>query len=313
MDSARLEAASTWRLRAHALGPAEQQRFNAWMSDPANADAYAQVDAAWDLFGAEDDELSAMRARTRTRVKRRRMLGAVTAVAATVALSAGGLAFYAARDAGDVYDNPGVAPQEVRLADGSHLTLDARSRVKVRYDAHGRHFDLEQGQAAFKVFHDPSRPFEVKVGETRVTALGTTFNIDRWNGGATVTLLEGKVRVTEGAGLFGAGAQTHLSPGQQVTATGGQLSPVSAADTGLAEAWRKGELVFSDASLAQAVARVNRYGGPQVRLADTSMDRLRITGMFRAGDSEAFATSVARLHGLSSYSGPDGIVLQAPE
>src|SRR3546814_1264895 len=66
----------------------------------------------------------------------------------------------------------------VTLADGSTVSLDAASEVRVAYSERARELALVRGQARFDVAHDPRRPFAVQARDQRVVATGTAFNVD---------------------------------------------------------------------------------------------------------------------------------------
>ena len=64
-------------------------------------------------------------------------------------------------------------------------------------------------------------------------------------------------------------------------------------------AWTRNEAVFDDVSLLDAVTEMNRYSRtPIVLLGDASLSQLRVSGLYRTGDSAGFARAVASLHGL---------------
>jgi transmembrane sensor len=62
-------------------------------------------------------------------------------------------------------------------------------------------------------------------------------------------------------------------------------------------AWKRGEAVFDNASLPEALAEMNRYSATPI-MADPSLAALRISGLYRTGDNAGFARAVAALHGL---------------
>lgn len=63
-------------------------------------------------------------------------------------------------------------------------------------------------------------------------------------------------------------------------------------------AWRRGEAVFADLSLLDAVTEMNRDSAT-LRVLAAGMSDLRVSGQYRTGDSEGFARAVAALHGLA--------------
>jgi len=97
-----------------------------------------------------------------------------------------------------------TAPGERRtltLTDGSTVELNARSRIRVAYSSTGRDVELLEGQALFKVARSPSRPFVVHSGDSSVRAVGTQFDVNRSHGAMIVTVVEGRVAVTNGRQL----------------------------------------------------------------------------------------------------------------
>jgi transmembrane sensor len=71
-----------------------------------------------------------------------------------------------------------------------------------------------------------------------------------------------------------------------------QLVPI---DPQRALAWESGELAFADDPLSLAVERVNRYAKQRLHIGDAAAAQVRISGVFHAGDTEAFIYGVTRL------------------
>ena len=59
----------------------------------------------------------------------------------------------------------------VKLEDGSIVTLNTRSQIKVRFERDRRRIDLIEGEALFEVAHDTARPFQVFAGTAEVRAV----------------------------------------------------------------------------------------------------------------------------------------------
>lgn len=105
--------------------------------------------------------------------------------------------------------------RDVRLDDGSRVTLDTDSLVLANYSKARRDVRLIRGRARFVVEHD-QRPFVVTAGEGTITAVGTIFDVtlerdDR----VVVQLLNGALDVRMPA-TFSTAAPVRLSPGQQL-------------------------------------------------------------------------------------------------
>ena len=67
--------------------------------------------------------------------------------------------------------------REVKLADGSIITLNTGTRVGVTYSPGAREVWLEYGEATFTVAPQPERPFNVSAGRRQFQAVGTRFNL----------------------------------------------------------------------------------------------------------------------------------------
>ncbi|WP_197065108.1 FecR family protein, partial [Delftia sp. ZNC0008] len=152
--------------------------------------------------------------------------------------------------------------QQVRhgLPDGSSLLLDALSSAQVEYFATRRVVQLTQGAAFFEVERDEDRPFTVQAGGVRVTVLGTRFGVELATGAqgqerVTVQVESGRVRVQSDAD---GGRFYELSAGQGLRMEG-TVATQTRGDAGQAASWRHGELVFADATLGEALARLSRY------------------------------------------------------
>ena len=245
----------------------------------------------------------------------RKRMGLV-AFAATILCALAVGAYFTSAPRGDRYITPIGGIASVPLADGSHLTLNTATRVRVELTPQERHIRLDDGEAFFQVAKDPTRPFVVEVGNKRVVAVGTEFSVRRTGDDMRVVVTEGKVRVESGsadgaagsshlASLRGrqgvAGASTEMAQGRrpgEVFLTPGSVA--SAGDDGvvveqkpLSEAeddltWRHGYLTFHDASLADAVAEFNRYNTHKIAIQDPAVAAIRISGSFRALNYEAF-------------------------
>ncbi|MDR3506874.1 MAG: FecR domain-containing protein, partial [Caulobacteraceae bacterium] len=206
----------------------------------------------------------------------------------------------------------------VTLTDGSRVTLDSASEVKVRYTRDARRLELLRGQARFDVAHNVMRPFSVKVGGETVVATGTAFNIDLLGPKVFVTLIEGHVSVL-GARPEPRTAATGrrpvprpepiaLSAGQQLVAaqTGGVN--VRSANLDRTTAWEAGQLVFEDEPLGSVAARISRYTASPVSV-DPSVADLRVSGVFNAGDLTTFVDTVTHYLPVQASDQPDGAVV----
>ena len=206
----------------------------------------------------------------------------------------------------------------VTLNDGTHVFLNTATRIAVKYDANTRWVELKSGEALFDVAKKPTWPFVVKAGDRQITAHGTSFVVRRDATQTTVTLVEGTVSViadASGPAIRNSRATAPaapqaftLTPGQRLTFLGEQARlEVTSLDK--AVAWRRGEIIFDDTTLSDAVKELNRYNKTELVVEEPQAQAVRVNGLFQAGDSLSFAHAVAQSYGLTVEERTDTIVL----
>ena len=134
---------------------------------------------------------------------------------------------------------------EISLAGGSRLTYDAR-----HYGQEMRLVRLE-GKSFFEVWHDEALPFRVETAESRVTVLGTRFQVVVGEEQTTVDVVSGKVgfalrEKTDSVALT-AGLQAYYTSGDQRIKVTEQPNPNELA-------WLTHRLRFEETPLPQVVA-----------------------------------------------------------
>ncbi|RYY13111.1 MAG: DUF4974 domain-containing protein, partial [Cytophagaceae bacterium] len=149
------------------------------------------------------------------------------AAALTLGAGAGWWQHQAARAATWVrHTNTTRHPQNLQLADGSHVTLGAGSTLRYPTCLAGTRREVYlTGEAFFKVTKNPARPFLVYTDKLITTVLGTSFVVKGYAGQpGSVAVCEGRVAVQprQGAELSAtpnqpAAAGVLLLPNQQAT------------------------------------------------------------------------------------------------
>jgi transmembrane sensor len=195
-------------------------------------------------------------------------------------------------DSGTFVTEAGVQ-RELKLADGSMITLNTRSEVSVDLREKERLIRLVRGEARFQVAKDASRPFFVDAGTARVRAVGTEFDVRVTEERVAVTLVEGRVEVTP----------MHLAatmPEPAVLTAGQKLSlevasgerHVEEVNLDRASAWVRQQLVFDSVPLTAAVEEANRYLQSPIVIDDPTLADIQVSGVVRAGNVESFVGSV---------------------
>lgn len=304
------------------LSAGDQRAFEQWRAaSPANDAAYRDVVADWDMLGAmaAEPEIADMRAEALAQGNRqgRWIMAAAVLAAVTVPLVAIQFADVrrddteiaasapppiTARHATGAGETSGIL-----LADGSRVTLNTRSRIEVRLGAEDRRVTLMNGQAWFEVARDARRPFIVSAGDRDTIALGTKFDVRRTAGGVQVTLVEGKVAV-QPIVATNPSSRVVLLPGEQIV-TGGQGQKVRRVDLIQIADWRSGRVDFRDASVAEAVAELNRYRTLPISYDDPAIGTLRVSGLFFTSDTSGFIEALRLSYGLEAIETRQGVRL----
>ncbi|MBV8037416.1 FecR domain-containing protein [Roseateles sp.] len=252
-------------------------------------------------------------------VSRRMLVGAAMGCAAAAALPLW-------RNDGR-YDT-GIGEQRlVILADGTRMTLNTSTQVSVDLTPARRSVEVRRGEALFEVAKDTKRPFVVRTADASVTATGTAFvvravpkaqpGVDAFG----VTLIEGQVVVQRSSGgdATAPGESVVMAPGERLRLQVQDSRPEAPVRMRLDRprvdqlvAWQRGEAVFDATELGNAVADLNRYSRVQIVLAGQGLGELRISGVYRTGDSIGFADAVAKLYGLAVSRRGDEIRLSKP-
>ena len=318
-------SAAAWfaRLRAGPITPRLDTKYRRWLSaDPANEVKYERHELAWELAGelSKDNELAALLAdaeraaveTTAPRLGRRHLL--ILAGAASLAAIAIGANFYV-RSLSDQYTYATAVGEQrsVVLPDQSRIVLNTSTQVHVVYKRDSRLVEIEQGEATFSVTHDASRPFDVVAAHGTTRAVGTEFNILTAPTGVTVSVLSGTVAITPPSRPEHAdsGHAVRLTRGEELTYSNELISEVRPLNADRIQAWHVGRIAFEDLPLSQALAEFNRYTRTPIVIRDASLAQLRVTGIFRIGETDALLRALDTAFGIRAHPDVAAIELEA--
>jgi transmembrane sensor len=109
------------------------------------------------------------------------------------------------------------------------------------------------------------------------------------------------------------GAPRALIVGERLRVGAGRRAPMRSTHPNLDDllAWQSGRAVFRDATLASASEEMNRYTERKLVVADPTVASLRLSGVYRVGDTAAFANAVAMLLPVQVVQTPDAIRIDA--
>ncbi len=223
-----------------------------------------------------------------------------------------------------VYETAVGERSTITLSDGSLLTLNTNSAVTVDYTDQYRLLKLERGEIHIQVAHNRERPLSVWANQRLVQAVGTAFNVEI-NSDQNVELVvtEGKVLVAVHQAQKGERVipavlgpdSLAVSRGEQVLlgAADEEVSRIEAEDINVKLSWREGDLIFQGESLMDAMVEINRYTQVEFVIVDEDLKRVRIAGLFRAGDVDGLLSALRKNFNITSRRTGDGKVLLSPK
>jgi len=329
-----VDEAAEWfvTLRSENTDSATQERFLQWLqASPEHVREYLAILSLWtdlpalqhggaqsasayieralasnvvELHGALSPE--AVPGKQRSRIHRWRLPVAVAAACAVVSL----LLTYSDILFAPTYQSEAGERRTLRLADGSTVTLNSLSRIRVHITKQQRTIDLLEGQALFQVARDPGRAFVVNSGPVRARALGTQFDVVRHLSGTVVTVLEGRVAVGEQATqTAGPARETLLAAGQQVVV--GERMPLilKTADVSEVTAWTHGSLVFHETPLSAVIEQFNANNARRI-VIERGVEDFPITGTFSSADPAMLVEFLRAQPGLTVTESDAAIVIR---
>ena len=303
------EQAAQWLVELEDAGEGPQEEFARWLKQsPLHVQEFLLASAAWREFEnfdpmkqvaihkatsiAEMQQPSPLTLRSARgeSVSARQSRGkwAPALAAAVVLVCSIALVFWRMSSNARIASTGTGEQRTLTLPDGSSVQLNTRSRVDVDYTESRREVRLLEGEALFTVNRDSARPFRVRAGETVIRALGTQFNVYRHATGATVSVVEGAVQVSD------QGMPARLGAGEQAEVDAGRVIKHTKPDFEKALAWRTKRLVFRGDSLETVVAEFNRYNELHIELESARIRDKRLTGVFDADDPDSLMQFLER-------------------
>lgn len=316
------EEACEWlvEFRAGDADAGARRRFDAWLrKSPEHLGAYLEIATIWNEGGGldprrrytaeelvaqarrHDDNVVPLKKAREARVPAGRPRRIIQIAASAFVLGVG-IALFAWITDRTTYATQTAEQRSIVLPDGSTVELNSRSKLRVRITERERTMDLLAGQALFKVAKDPSRPFVVISGATRVRAVGTSFDVYRKRSGTVVTVVEGRVAVestpARRAGSPGKARDVLLGAGEQAKVTPTAVERSGHANVATATAWTQRQLVFDSATLEEVVEEFNRYNERQLVIEGAHAGAFHISGVFSSTDPASFVRFLRERRGF---------------
>jgi len=309
--------AAWWVMELHGpdRDPVLEEKVRRWIAkDPRHAAALELATDAWQGSGHLHGErprppLASLLTRTRRRPS-------ALAAAGMAAVCAGIMVAVLLLRDNVLVTGPGEQ-RTVELSDGTQVSLNANSRIVVQYDDRVRKVVLSKGEALFNVIKHQPRPFIVVIGNRKVVAMGTAFEVRREDPSGfafAVTLVEGRIAIEpiswpDALPSESLSGLKLLKPGERLRFDGVSTEKKDSPAIERVTAWQRGQLIFEDSSLGDATAEFNRYGSHKLSIDGPNLSKLRVGGVFKISDPSSFAQAMASTFHLRIVDHGDTIVL----
>lgn len=309
------DQALTWvaRLRSDSVGEADLADFADWLGfSDKHQQAWNEALDAWETLGViANMPLDQLFADDAQGDKKHSFLGnlfsgiwkPLTAFTATAVIALG--LIMVVKEDRQYYDSGVGQYQQITLQDGSVIELNTDTAVAILIDENSRDIELLRGEAFFTVASDKTKPFIVSVGNAKVKALGTAFNIYRQTEQqSVVSVVEGVVRVSEisGTSISAPQSKVLLANDRVLVGESTGLSEPEASSLEQVTAWRNGQVLFDKASVAEAIVILNRYLERKIVVAGRVSSTHRISGVFSIREQSETLNAVAQAFDLALVS-----------
>ncbi|MBH3429006.1 FecR family protein [Pseudomonas alkylphenolica] len=295
------QAASWFSQNRNAPSREARKAFAVWLQTPEHARAYSQFEQLWDDLAALKRLNQPVALPVRKARNWRPALAVAAALVCALLASNVGLPDTHYADAFAVDDQH---PRTVELPDGSQLTVNAHTRLRVDFDAERRLIHLDQGQLFIDVAANKERPLFIEAGAARVRVVGTAFDLRRGQQELVVSVAHGQVALE----TPGEDRQPVLLGARQRASydlAGGSLRWQTLSDQEVGD-WRSGHVTFRDRELSSLVDEISLYRQAPVVLADPVLGRYRVSGNLDVDDPDALLKALPALLPVSTVTLADG-------
>lgn len=164
---------------------------------------------------------------------------------------------------------------QIVLGDGTRVYLNAQTELRFpeSFASSEQRLVYLSGEAYFEVTKNPSKPFIVQCKDYAVKVLGTSFNVNSYEGDKTskTTLATGKVEIDMD------GKQTILNPGQQAIIKNGEVN-VKEVDVEVYTTWMFDNFRFQSESIQEIMTKLSRWYVIDVFYMNESVRNYHFTG-----------------------------------
>ena len=183
--------------------------------------------------------------------------------------------------------------KQIKLKDGSQITLAAYSAIKVDYSENQRNIYLLDGSLIANVIADKKRPFFVHTNQAKMQALGTEFMVNQQTDYSDLAVLKHTVKASN----------THrfkvVEQGHTVRVNKHQIQDLGISAESLA-GWKDGVLQVEDMRLSEFIELVKPYHRGAIYLSD-NIKNMKVYGVFYLNDTDKILEVLKTTQPINDY------------
>lgn len=303
IENAIVERAIEWHLQLHAPEATTEdfKQFEAWCAlNPQHHLAYQRLESFWDKLDTVDPALakttlkSALEAKHPPVSKKPKKiknisksgtLGLITLLLACGLYQSQPAQILLAQNKTNIGEQ-----RQIKLSDGSELTLNTNTALDINFTAQQRTIKLYSGEVFIKVAKDKSRPLIIATNQGTTQALGTQFNVRHMDENTPpttqVAVVESIVEVCNKPSLYNFNPPIckHVHAGQVVQFAKNHIDAVSSADAQGIAGWTTGTMMLDNQPLPNVLNEIQRYSQSQLVFDETSLANMRVSGVLPLHD-----------------------------
>lgn len=185
------------------------------------------------------------------------------------------------------------------LPDGSIISCDAKTQMKVAFYNNKRVVTLDKGAAMFEVAKDAKRAFIIHSDKVNIEVVGTKFEVIRSENATTINVEEGTVKTYYDAPWFEKRNEILLSKADSITyADEGVVSRYAKINPSKIAIWRDNRINFNQVTLKNTMDEFSKYTTISFAFATPEIENYVITGEFAFNQMDIFLQTITKLYPL---------------
>ena len=175
---------------------------------------------------------------------------------------------------------PAGSKSQITLSDGTKITLNAESHIKLcdNFSEKNRNLYLN-GEAYFEVKSDKRHPFFVKTENIKIKVTGTKFNVCSYSEDKTTSVFLNKGHVCISSNNS---KNFDLTPGEKfIFDRNTKGNYIKNADEETETAWLKGNFILNEISFPDLIRKLERSYNVKLNYTSKQFNAMKYTGKFR--------------------------------